>query len=73
MPAACAGLPLTGVVERARDASSSALASAVERIVLCRERREELSSAGRAYIAREHNQARFLETLDVVLQQALQP
>jgi len=73
MPAACAGLPLTGVVERARDASSSALASAVERIVLCRERREELSAAGRAYIAREHNQARFLETLDVVLQQALQP
>lgn len=73
MPAACAGLPLRGAVELAMDESPYALAAAIERLVSCAERRERLGQSGRAYITREHSQARFLETLDTVLGHALQP
>jgi glycosyltransferase involved in cell wall biosynthesis len=70
VPTACAGLALDGVVERAADDGPEALAVAIERVLATPERRAALAKAGRAYIAREHSQARFLSSLDLLLRSA---
>jgi glycosyltransferase involved in cell wall biosynthesis len=73
MPRACAGLALDGIVERAHGDSTAELARAIAQLVAAGERRSALVAAGRAYVAREHSQARFLHSLDRVLQRALTP
>lgn len=73
MPRACAGLPLDGLVERAHGDSAAELAAAISQLLVAGERRSALAAAGRAYVAREHSQTRFLHALDRVLQRALTP
>jgi glycosyltransferase involved in cell wall biosynthesis len=73
MPRACAGLALDGIVGRAQGDSPAELASAIQQLLAAGERRSGLIAAGRAYVAREHSQARFLSALDQVLQRALKP
>ena len=71
MPTACAGLALDGVVERAEGDTPEALALAIERVVTVPQRRAALTTAGRAYVAKEHSPQRFLRALDGVLRAAL--
>jgi glycosyltransferase involved in cell wall biosynthesis len=71
MPRACAGLPLDGVVERAHGDSPAELARAIQQLIAAGERRSALAVAGRAYVAREHSQARFLKSLDAVIRSAI--
>jgi glycosyltransferase involved in cell wall biosynthesis len=71
MPRACAGLALDGIVERARGDSAAELAHAIQQLLAAGERRSALAAAGRSYVAREHSQERFIESLDRVFQSAL--
>lgn len=73
MPRACAGLVLDGLVERAHGDSAAELAHAISQLLAAGERRSALAAAGRAYVAREHSQARFLQAFDRVLRRALTP
>ena len=69
-PSACAGLSLEGAVECAQGDNAAALALAMERLLETPERRISLANAGRAYVAREHSEPRFLRALDRVLSRA---
>jgi glycosyltransferase involved in cell wall biosynthesis len=71
MPRACAGLALDGLVERATGDTAAELARAIQQLLAASERRSTLAAAGRAWVAREHSQGRFLDALDRVLQRAL--
>lgn len=71
MPHACAGLPLAHAVSVAHDESAEALRAAMERLLHDSAHAERSVTAGRKYIAHEHNDERFAQALGRIIGHAL--